>query len=619
MHTRQSSAVGSVGLILCEMLIVATQVTAQPIPTNRTTDWSYAGVPGGIPTYPVCVTLGVAGQASTYLQSTVTPAVVTAALASCASSYPNGSAVVLSPGTYAWSESLRLNVSKVVLRGSGADQTIITHAANVTQTISSIGGYDPGGGTITAVDIAIAGATKGGFSFVVASVGSLSSGQIIVISKADESFVYTKYPGRAHAQTNKITNISGTGPYTVTLRNPLIFDFTTGTPKVTGIVNNVRVGIGLEDLKLDHSAGLSGNASSLWVGYCDSCWVKGIESYMSRSFHIAFNDPTLNCEVRDSFIHRDQTPGNNNSGIRAAGVDGSAHSHAKFENNIFDRNFPAIELNYGGSAGIVVAYNFVARPESYGPVIHVTWSLDDGHAPHPMFNLYEGNIAPAFGSDGYYGSSSHGTLFRNLITGATPGDDLSVTTGLAIQLMRFSYYYNIVGNVIGSAETNPPAYEYGGESWITPPYQFGYPNIGNTSLTPYDGWFPVGQSSYPDVNVRSTLLRWGNYDFYHKAVRWEPSEIPTGLRVPSSQSLPDSYVYTRRPSWWPSTVAWPPIGPDVSATTRGGVGTLDASGHANKTPSQLCFETRNLISGGTFNASACYGAAPAPPANVKIR
>jgi hypothetical protein len=56
--------------------------------------------------------------------------------------------------------------------------------------------------------------------------------------------------------------------------------------------------------------------------------------------------------------------------------------------------------------------------------------------------------------------------------------------------------------------------------------------------------------------------------------------------------LPPSLYLAGKPSWFGS-VAWPPIGPEVS-------------GMVSPLPAQLCFEASNLGSGGTFDASKCY-------------
>ena len=52
-----------------------------------------------------------------------------------------------------------------------------------------------------------------------------------------------------------------------------------------------------------------------------------------------------------------------------------------------------------------------------------------------FLNLAEGNVINNFKDDGYFGSSSYNTLFRNRIAGE-------------VKLKHFSDYYNIVGNVL---------------------------------------------------------------------------------------------------------------------------------------------------------------------------
>ena len=54
-----------------------------------------------------------------------------------------------------------------------------------------------------------------------------------------------------------------------------------------------------------------------------------------------------------------------------------------------------------------------------------------------MLNLAEGNILRNYKDDGYFGSASHNTLFRNRISEN-------------LELKHFSNYYNIVGNVLGA-------------------------------------------------------------------------------------------------------------------------------------------------------------------------
>jgi hypothetical protein len=81
-----------------------------PIPSARRIDWTYAGVPGGIPNRTtVCATFNPGASAAS----------INSALASCS----NG-VVKLNAGTYNLT-GLQVHASNVTLRGAGADQTVL--------------------------------------------------------------------------------------------------------------------------------------------------------------------------------------------------------------------------------------------------------------------------------------------------------------------------------------------------------------------------------------------------------------------------------------------------------------------------------------------------------------
>src|SRR5262245_7334017 len=61
------------------------QTTGQPIDPSRTISWDPTGVPGGIPNRTaICSSLGISGQASTFVQN-VTTAQINSAIANCPS------------------------------------------------------------------------------------------------------------------------------------------------------------------------------------------------------------------------------------------------------------------------------------------------------------------------------------------------------------------------------------------------------------------------------------------------------------------------------------------------------------------------------------------------------
>ena len=139
--------------------------------------------------------------------------------------------------------------------------------------------------------------------------------------------------------------------------------------------------------------------------------------------------------------------------------------------------------------------------------------------------------------------------------------------GWQIALKHFSNYYNIVGNVLGTAGLNT-VYE---STLITgifesSIYELGYPNIGNPSWTgTISPTTPPAYHTLPntlegcqqlDRNVKATLLRHGNFDYVNNAVIWDATI--------SDHAIPNSLFYSSQPSWWTSGLSWPPIGPDLT-------------------------------------------------------
>jgi hypothetical protein len=226
--------------------------------------------------------------------------------------------------------------------------------------------------------------------------------------------------------------------------------------------------------------------------------------------------------------------------------------------------------------------------------------------------------------DAVHGNGGLQTIFRNQVRGYAPY--VGTRNTQAIHLYFGQRGYNVIGNVLGqpSFTTNyvgadPSVFMLGDQAW---------------SGGPTDG------------GVQTTAMLWGNYDVVTNAVRWcgdstntgwtttcaSTSEVPTGIgtyanAVPSTQTLPASFYYSSKPSWWPSSKAWPPIGPDVTGGTlyqSTGSATwvsMSIGGHAYSIPAADCY--KNVMGGSadglgpvlSFNESSCYGATQvtAPP------
>lgn len=576
-------------LLITALGTVGSALAADPVPTSRRIDWTYTGVPGGIPNRSnVCATFSPGATASA----------INGALNACS----NG-VVQLNAGTYNVT-GLRVNNNNVTLRGAGADKTIMKGCDIVRL----------GAGGNVASNVAITGGgAKDTRSITVANASGMSAGTMIELDRDnDPNVVVSTVGGSRHMrQVNVVSAVSGN---TLTLRNPLIWDFNGGAPKVKWTFANTK-NSGVEDMKLDHAG--SGTCGNFDIQYCDSCWVKGLESSTAGGYHFTILG-TVNGEFRDSFVHDTQTYGNNNGGMAVYGNPSyGSNSSWKIENNIFNKTFPAIELQ-NSSSGFYMGYNFSYGSGSQATDQPVTWTFMDNHGPHDMMNLWEGNVGEMFGSDGYYGGSSHATVFRNHLTGYNRN---SGNVDDPVRLNRLSYHFNIVGNVLGSSNWAPSKLVQQSEGCAggVGIYRIGYPNIGNCTLTDVTGLPVPGGMSYPDVKVTNTLYRWGNYDYFNKAARFAAADVPAGVAQPADQALPASMIYAGRPGWFNAAVAWPPIGPDVTGGTAFGA----ASGHVHKIPAQLCWDNRSLATGGSFSAASCYQAgAPVvtvqPPTNLRI-
>ncbi len=152
----------------------------------RATDWTQAGIPGGIPdaSWANCTT----SACNTLNGGTVTGASITAALASA----PNNTVVNIPAGSYTISAAAYANRSSVVLRGAGPTQTTLTLAANndLYFSVNGTGGLGNYPGSLGSTNWT-AGYAAGTTVLTLASTSGISAGQNIVLDQHNEPWVYT--------------------------------------------------------------------------------------------------------------------------------------------------------------------------------------------------------------------------------------------------------------------------------------------------------------------------------------------------------------------------------------------------------------------------------------------
>ena len=292
-------------------------------------------------------------------------------------------------------------------------------------------------------------------------------------------------------------------------------------------------------------------------------------------------DGCLQCEVKHCCLRQAKSAAGSNRGGLLMGL----CSFCLVEDNIVADTFSNMEIDT--SSGNVIAYNFCDDKAVQGGLLGS--AIDTNHSAHGSFNLYEGNFIPRFQCDGYHGSASHDTAFRNWFHGTSTVTD---QFWICVNLNRFTRCYNIVGNVLGAKghtwlyENEETGFSYG-KHFI---YCLGFPGMGNgwsngKRAQPSKGQYwadwekllasPQGQGPGPngfqelDMDVKATALLKGNYNYKDHGV--PASEALQGATLPKS-------LYLKEKPVWFGNLSWPPFGPDTDH-------------EKNKIPAQVRFST----------------------------
>ena len=327
--------------------------------------------------------------------------------------------------------------------------------------------------------------------------------------------------------------------------------------------------------------------------------------------------------VRDSYIY-----GTHNAASESYGTDQFVASDNLVENNIF-QHVAAPMMNEGAS-GSVHAYNYSVDDYYTAGGTAPEWQQSSAyhHAAGNAFLLWESNAGAGLMADDIHGSSHFVTAFRNYWTGRDIPTKTQET--VAVHLEAYNRYYNLVGNVLGTA-----GYHTRYESAAASSTDRGSSTNANASIyvlgySGNEGTYWAGPPAIAnDLLTKSTMLRWGNYDTVSNTSRFVAAEVPSAISpypnpLPASTTLPGSLYLSAKPGWWPAGIPWPAIGPDVSGGNIAAVG-----GHAYQIPAQACY--LNVLRGATdgstglltFNARNCYGTTtttvPRPPTNIRVR
>ena len=554
------------------------------IPADRLAVWTpgvTVGVPGGIPTNRtnlIDVTqppFNADKTGATDAQPAIMQAIAKAAA---------NDVVYLPAGTYRINSVVKTGGKRITLRGAGPDRTILLgyNAYYSIVDLGHSGGADYQWSSPNARIVAspLKGATELtlGESNVLAGV---ATGTLCQISLKNDP----KLPVVSHSNWDYLRRqkcrIVGMTTTNVTIFPPLLFDLPAGLEPKLNVPAAFASFTGLEDLTVDGEKA-SSPAGLVGLTQCYGCWVKNVKVTNATRYLFGVSD-SLQCEIRHCAIMTRKPPFGPNGG----GLLFGACSFCLVEDNIVAETFPHMEID-GGSSGNVFAYNFCDDGGIQGGLLGCT--INSNHGPHNSFNLYEGNYVPKFQCDGYHGSASHDTAFRNWFHGSSTKTE---QFWICVNLNRFTRNYSLVGNVLGRKGAtwlyDNGADDFGGfgydQHFI---YMLGMPNMGNGAFSgkaqPSQGknwadWPKLlaserGKGPGPggfqelDLDVKATTLRKGNFNYKDNGV--PESESLGGV------DLPKSLYLAAKPAWF-ADLAWPPFGPDTQF-------------EKNKIPAQVRFE-----------------------------
>jgi hypothetical protein len=484
------TAVASFTVLLAGAGLLATAVTATGaekqdrlkfpdagglVPADRLADWRpgvMVGVPGGIPadrTHLIDVTKAPYNADKTGA-SDAQPAILKAI-----ADAKDKDVVYLPAGSYRIDHGLTVygGKSRITIRGEGPGKTIIrpsgpqSGGVSVTPAdggdwwyparlkLDITGSYQRGATELTVGD------TKALNDYAKGGIGELC--QIAIKGDKKLPVLGTTIPGYDRKYITRIVAKTATS---VTIWPPLLFDVPAELAPVMRPVGRYAEFVGIEDLTVDGADCRSGNCL-VNIGQSYGCWVRNVTVRNGERRLIGI-DGSLQCEITHSNIYGRKVEAQPNSGGLFLGMS----TGCLIEDNIVS---PGTEVD-GGSAGNVFAYNFCDDASVQGGLLGM--SIDTNHAPHNSFNLYEGNLVPRFQSDGYWGSASHDTAFRNWFHASSTR---TTQWWVCVNLNRFTRDYNIVGNILGKKgyawlyEVEPTGFSY--EKHFI--YSLGYPNIGN--------------------------------------------------------------------------------------------------------------------------------------------
>lgn len=381
---------------LCIALLICMMggTKGQVLPASRSSDWTLAGLTDvaaeGI--IKVDVTDFGADPSGSISASDA----VSAAMASL----NDGPGVIYFPeGTYLLDQAIIL-ADSVVLRGEGADHTVLEFdlggSGDLIQIIGNWGGNP---------DTLVSSADMGDIEIEMTDASHWQVGDMARLHKDDNDLVHDSWAFYSVAQIVRIVDINGN---VLTLDQPLRTDFPLSRYSALRKIHG-KERVGIECLKIKRLDATTSQSKNIHFRYATECWVRGVESDQCNFGHVVI-DASSHVEVTGSAFHHAFDYG---GGGKAYGVvlHGSA-SLCLVENNIFYHLRHSMLLQSGAN-GNVLSFNYSTDPfwtsfpnNSAGDLVC--------HGNYPFSNLFEHNIIQNIIIDNSHGANGpFNTFLRN--------------------------------------------------------------------------------------------------------------------------------------------------------------------------------------------------------------
>lgn len=518
---------------------------------NPTIDWAHwgIGVPSSVNTNRTVV--------DATLTSSANAGSINAAIQACASNH----VVFLSAGNYTLSSNITPDKNYVTLRGAGLSNTFVNF------TGSGHIAADHGNGRPSATITIMSGATNGSSSVVVNSGTLVAANELIRIEQQNPPWVMSKDVGTNVNLMSYVffcTNVVGNTvyftpalPFTMT-NSPVLASYSGTSPVV--------IGVGIEDMTINLTNSTA-DYGAVWFVHHYGCWVHNVEAEgQENGGRGLILEWGCNDEVSGCYLHDTRAYGSNAEGLDLF----QDVCFTLIQNNVVSKyGYSEITLNdgtSGGCSGNIIGYNYVDKMYTG----QGAYSFDvEIHGPHCMFNLFEGNIGAGIAvADGIHGSSSHNTVYRNWWRTCCEdtNNGTSYTGYFAVSQAGFSWWNNIVGNILGSTGfplSGQGGYQASGQSfaplatkanWI---WWADYPQTGNSTFTytnpPTSDYADFAANAIYDTFVETNMFRHMNYDYAtHSITNNAPGYTTT---------LSNSLYLASKPAWF-GALPWPPFDPN---------------------------------------------------------